>query len=236
MAAVSAALAQLAEKHRDTPMPGRTHLQQALPITFGYKCAIWLSMRTAMPSACASEAARAGRAVRRRGRHARLARRKGYRSPARVRARTQARRSADHLACGARRRCRDDQFPRARDRLARQDRLRHHADDDDRAWRGVRAVRRSSRRVLDHAAEAQPDFLRNPRRQRQGGAPARRPGARCHDPGLRARHRPVACRMDGCAGKLHVDGRLARAGEVHARRPRGRRGAHAQESRHDARA
>jgi len=44
MAAVSAALANLAAKHRDTPMPGRTHLQQALPITFGYKCAIWLSM------------------------------------------------------------------------------------------------------------------------------------------------------------------------------------------------
>ena len=44
MAAVSAALAKLAEKHRDTPMPGRTHLQQALPITFGYKCAIWLAM------------------------------------------------------------------------------------------------------------------------------------------------------------------------------------------------
>src|SRR3954468_11091914 len=44
MAAVSTALANLAAKHRDTPMPGRTHLQQALPITFGYKCAIWLSM------------------------------------------------------------------------------------------------------------------------------------------------------------------------------------------------
>src|SRR4051812_18311566 len=44
MNAVSAALAQLAKKYRDTPMPGRTHLQQALPITFGYKCAIWLSM------------------------------------------------------------------------------------------------------------------------------------------------------------------------------------------------
>src|SRR3954469_23297553 len=42
--AVSAALAKLAEKHRDTPMPGRTHLQQALPITFGYKCAVWLAM------------------------------------------------------------------------------------------------------------------------------------------------------------------------------------------------
>ena len=44
MAAVAAALVKLADKFRDTPMPGRTHLQQALPITFGYKCAIWLSM------------------------------------------------------------------------------------------------------------------------------------------------------------------------------------------------
>src|SRR3954447_19342484 len=44
LAAVSDALAHLATKHRDTPMPGRTHLQQALPITFGYKCAILLSM------------------------------------------------------------------------------------------------------------------------------------------------------------------------------------------------
>lgn len=37
-------LADLAKKHRDTPMAGRTHLQQALPITFGYKVAIWLAM------------------------------------------------------------------------------------------------------------------------------------------------------------------------------------------------
>jgi 3-carboxy-cis,cis-muconate cycloisomerase len=44
LGAVSAALARLAEKYRDTPMAGRTHLQQALPITFGYKCAVWLSM------------------------------------------------------------------------------------------------------------------------------------------------------------------------------------------------
>jgi 3-carboxy-cis,cis-muconate cycloisomerase len=44
LAGVAAALEALARKHRDTPMAGRTHLQQALPITFGYKCAIWLSM------------------------------------------------------------------------------------------------------------------------------------------------------------------------------------------------
>jgi 3-carboxy-cis,cis-muconate cycloisomerase len=37
-------LADLAIKHRDTAMAGRTHLQQALPVTFGYKVAIWLAM------------------------------------------------------------------------------------------------------------------------------------------------------------------------------------------------
>jgi 3-carboxy-cis,cis-muconate cycloisomerase len=37
-------LAGLAVKYRDTPMAGRTHLQQALPVTFGYKAAIWLDM------------------------------------------------------------------------------------------------------------------------------------------------------------------------------------------------
>jgi 3-carboxy-cis,cis-muconate cycloisomerase len=37
-------LAELGQKHRDTPMAGRTHLQQALPVTFGYKVAIWLAM------------------------------------------------------------------------------------------------------------------------------------------------------------------------------------------------
>jgi 3-carboxy-cis,cis-muconate cycloisomerase len=36
-------LAALAHRHRDTPMAGRTHLQQALPVTFGYKAAIWLA-------------------------------------------------------------------------------------------------------------------------------------------------------------------------------------------------
>ena len=33
----------LAKKHRDTPMIGRSNLQQAMPITFGYKMACLLS-------------------------------------------------------------------------------------------------------------------------------------------------------------------------------------------------
>ncbi|AYM91485.1 MULTISPECIES: class-II fumarase/aspartase family protein [Serratia] len=37
-------LADMAQRYRITPMAGRTHLQQALPITFGYKAAIWLNM------------------------------------------------------------------------------------------------------------------------------------------------------------------------------------------------
>lgn len=45
---VHQALESLAGAHRDTVMAGRTHLQHALPITFGYKAAIWLdSLRRA---------------------------------------------------------------------------------------------------------------------------------------------------------------------------------------------
>jgi len=36
-----ALLGELAVRHRDVPMAGRTHLQHALPITLGYKIAIW---------------------------------------------------------------------------------------------------------------------------------------------------------------------------------------------------
>ncbi len=42
--ALDITLAALAKKHRDTVMAGRTHLQHALPVTFGHKVAVWLSM------------------------------------------------------------------------------------------------------------------------------------------------------------------------------------------------
>ena len=41
--AVGRELYRLAETHKSTPMAGRTHSVQALPITFGHKCAIWLA-------------------------------------------------------------------------------------------------------------------------------------------------------------------------------------------------
>jgi adenylosuccinate lyase len=41
VAAIDAALRALAREHRDTVMPGRTHGQHGLPITFGFKVAGW---------------------------------------------------------------------------------------------------------------------------------------------------------------------------------------------------
>jgi 3-carboxy-cis,cis-muconate cycloisomerase len=43
LAALAGLCAQLAERHRDTPMAGRTLLLRARPITFGFKASTWLS-------------------------------------------------------------------------------------------------------------------------------------------------------------------------------------------------
>ena len=43
LVAISAAMAKLAREHRDTPIIGRSNLQQAIPVTFGYKIAGLLS-------------------------------------------------------------------------------------------------------------------------------------------------------------------------------------------------
>ncbi len=43
LAAAASAAAVLARRHRDTPMAGRTLLQQAVPVTFGLKAAGWLA-------------------------------------------------------------------------------------------------------------------------------------------------------------------------------------------------
>jgi 3-carboxy-cis,cis-muconate cycloisomerase len=60
LAGIVRALADRATRHRNDVMAGRTHLQHALPLTFGYKCAVWLA-----PFCDALEALRsAGAAVR----------------------------------------------------------------------------------------------------------------------------------------------------------------------------
>jgi 3-carboxy-cis,cis-muconate cycloisomerase len=43
LGAIAGTLADLARRYRDTPMAGRSNLQQAVPITFGYKMAVLLA-------------------------------------------------------------------------------------------------------------------------------------------------------------------------------------------------
>ncbi len=43
MEKIAAALADLSRRYRDTPMAGRSNLQQAVPLTFGFKCACLLA-------------------------------------------------------------------------------------------------------------------------------------------------------------------------------------------------
>ena len=84
LAAISAALATLARKHRDTPVVGRSNLQQAIPVTFGYKMATILAAverhRERLDAAAAARAGRANSAARaarwRRSRRARWRRRR----------------------------------------------------------------------------------------------------------------------------------------------------------------
>ena len=143
LAALKAALAALAQKHRDTVMAGRTHLQHALPVTFGYKAAVWLGMiGRHLPAPRRAPPPRPRRAVRRRRRHAGLARRQGP-CGARCPDGGAGPRPPRHaLACRPRRLRRDRRLPRARHGLARQDRHRRDAADADRGGRGLRAVRR----------------------------------------------------------------------------------------------
>ena len=51
---------ELAAKYRDTPMCGRTHGQPGLPITFGFKAAVWATKSTGTWTVCGASAGAAG--------------------------------------------------------------------------------------------------------------------------------------------------------------------------------
>ena len=161
LAGIEAALAGLARKHRDTVMAGRTHMQHALPVTFGYKAAVWLSMVRRHRQRLAELKPRVlvGQFGGAAGTLASLGD-KGLAVHDALMDGLQLGRPpiAWHVA-------RDGlaetvSFLGLGRRHAGQDRHRHHADDADRGRRGLRAVPGGSRLLLDHAAEAQPDRLR----------------------------------------------------------------------------
>ncbi len=131
------ALAKLAKKHRDTVMVGRSNLQQAVPITFGYKMATHPRRVRAPPRAARANAqTRRSRRIRRRGGHAVLARQGWAARAGRADEGAQARPARHFLAHGARPHRRGRLLPRPRRRHLRQDRVRHQAVDADRGRGG----------------------------------------------------------------------------------------------------
>ena len=139
--AIADALAALAKKYRDTPMAGRSNLQQAVPITFGYKMATLLAaferhkqrLKELKPRVLVGEFGGAAGTLSSLGKD-------GLEVPGRVDEGTQARPAGDLLAHRARPHRRGRLLPRPRHRHLRQDRLRREADDADRGGGSLRAV------------------------------------------------------------------------------------------------
>ena len=132
-------------------------------------------LRTPQAAFGGAEAARPGRRIRRRRRHAVLARQGRPEGAGRADEGIAARATGDFLAHRARLHRRGRLLPRSGHRLVRQDRLRREAHDADGSRGSLRAVPRRPRLVLDHAAEAQPDFVRLHHRADRHGEAARAP-------------------------------------------------------------
>ena len=141
-------------------MAGRTHLQQALPVTFGYKVAVWLAMfdrhaerlEQLRPRVLVGQFAGAAGTLASLGERGlevqqALMEELGLGVPA----------ATWHVARDGFAESREPARPRHR--LARQDRLRRDADGLDRVRRGLRALRHRAGCEQHHAAEAQPDLV-----------------------------------------------------------------------------
>ncbi len=135
---ISASLAKLAREHRNTPIIGRSNLQQATPITFGYKMASILAgierhrerLEQLKPRVLVGEFGGASGTLSSletgaMETQAGLMKELGLGQP------------LISLAHGARQHCRSRRIPRPGWRLAGQDRDGRQADDADRSGRGV---------------------------------------------------------------------------------------------------
>ena len=131
--AILTALAGHAARHRHTVMAGRTHLQQALPVTFGLKCAVWAmpflshlerlkQLRTRVQIVEFAGAAGTLASLGDQG----IARHGG------IGGGTRTGRAACPLACLPRRAGRSGQFPRPGLRFPGENRHRHHPAGADR--------------------------------------------------------------------------------------------------------
>ena len=154
--AIARALADRAARFRDTPIAGRTHLQHAVPTTFGLKCATWASplvthierLDQAAPRVLVVQFGGAAGTLASLG--AEWTRRRRIAG-----ARTLTRRTGVAVARSARRICRNRFNPRIDLRQPVEIRARHQLDDANRSRRGVGAARRRPGWVVHDAAKAQ---------------------------------------------------------------------------------
>jgi hypothetical protein len=173
LARAMAAAARLAKAHRDTPMAGRTWLQQALPITFGLKAAGTLG--ALMRHADRLDEARPRVLALQFGGAAGTLASLGESGPevARLLAERLALALPDAPWHGQRDRVLEAAAPVRRDRCDRgQARPRCRADDADRSRRGAGTRRARPGRLLDHAAQAQPPRSPRPSSARRALAPS----------------------------------------------------------------
>jgi 3-carboxy-cis,cis-muconate cycloisomerase len=133
MEAIAAALADLSRRYRDTPMAGRSNLQQAVPLTFGFKTAALLGAMQRHRERLAQLRPR----VRGRGRNAGLARRRWSQGASRDDGGAWSRPAGHRLAYGAGPYRRSRLFSRTPHRHARQDFHGREAPDADRGCRGL---------------------------------------------------------------------------------------------------
>ena len=205
-------------------MAGRTHLQQALPVTFGYKTAIWLAMfdrhaerlEQLKPRVLVGQFAGAAGTLASLGDKGfevqeALCEELGLGVPV----------STWHVA--------RDGFAEAVNFLALVTGSLGKIALDIMIMASTEFAEVYEPFVKGRGASSTMPQKRNPISSelmlaaRQGRAPARRPDAGCDGAGFRARHRAVACRMDGDPGKFRADRRRAAPGEIRARRPDRRR-------------
>ena len=210
--AISDALAALAKKYRDTPMAGRSNLQQAVPITFGYKMATMLGaferhkqrLKELRPRVLVGEFGGAAGTLSSLGKD-------GLKVQAEL---------MKELKLGQP----DISWHTVRDRIAEVGcflglvtgtcgkiafdvKLLMQTEVEE-VYEPFHA---GPRLVLDHAAEAQPDLVGLHHRADRDGEAARRRAAGGAGRGPRTLHRPVGDRMDRAAGNLHAVGRRAGA-------------------------
>jgi 3-carboxy-cis,cis-muconate cycloisomerase len=217
-------LADLSKRYRDTPMAGRTHLQQALPVTFGYKTAIWLAMfdRHAERLAQLKPRVLVGQFAGAAGTLASLGD-KGF--------------EVQKAFCQEL--CLDvpvSTWHVARDGLAETVNFLALVTGslgkialDIMIMASTEFAEVCEPFVKGRGASSTMPQKRNPISSElmlaaaKGGAPACRPDAGCRGAGPRAGHGPLACGVDGDPGEFCVDRRQPASGQVCARRPdRGR--------------